>query len=225
MLNLTHRDPSGHEHPTSLEPGKRYTVTVRLNVIAHALPAGHRWRVAVSPTYWPHAWPSPEPVKLTIFTGELSYLTLPILPYGQTNVSAPVPDHFNHPEHAQPLALETLAGKNRERTAHYDQVTGKLTLTDKSERGYIRFVGSGLENDYTSIDTFSIIEGQPRSATAQSDRTIRIGRGEWQTRIETSSLLTSTATHFHVTNTLNAYEGEVRVFAKTWTFSVARDLV
>jgi hypothetical protein len=86
-------------------------------------------------------------------------------------------------------------------------------------------VKSGLENDYTSIDTFSIIEGQPLSATAQSDRHIIIGRAEWQTRIETSSLMTSTATHFQVTNTLHAYEGDVRVFAKTWDFKVPRDLV
>jgi len=37
--------------------------------------------------------------------------------------------------------------------------------------------------------------------------------------------MTSDATHFHVTNILHAYEGDVRVFAKTWTFSVKRDLV
>ncbi len=30
---------------------RRYTVTVRLDATAHALPPGHRWRVAISPTY------------------------------------------------------------------------------------------------------------------------------------------------------------------------------
>jgi hypothetical protein len=218
MLNLTHRE--SHEHPEPLTPGARYTVTVRLNVCGHKLLAGHHWRVAVSPTYWPHAWPSPTAVTLTLYGGEL---TLPQLPndYPTTRL----PDYWTKPEHAQPMQLETLASKDRARTIHRDEVTGKLTLIDKSERGYVRFVDNGLENDYTTTDTFSIIEGQPLSATAQSDRHIIIGRGDWQTRIETTSRMTCTATHFMVTNSLEAYEGETRVFAKTWDFKVARDLV
>jgi len=230
LLNLTHRE--SHEHPTPLEPGKRYTVAVGLNAIAHSLPAGHRWRVAVSPTYWPHAWPSPEPVTLTLFTGAASYLALPIrpnhlatAPRSDSGVGTTQPPNFLNPEYANPLAIETLTSKDRERTLHRDTVTGKLTLIDKSERGYVRFVDSGLENDYTTTDTFTIVEGSPLSATAQSDRRIILGRGDWQTRIETSSVMTSDATHFHVTNILHAYEGDVRVFAKTWAFSVKRDLV
>src|SRR3546814_11990778 len=67
LLNLTHRD--SHETPTPLEPGRRYKVRVKLNDIAHAFPAGHRIRVAVSHAYWPIAWPSTEPVALTLHTG------------------------------------------------------------------------------------------------------------------------------------------------------------
>ena len=58
LLNLTHRD--GHEQPAPLDPGERYTIRVRLSAIAHAFQPGHRIRVALSPTYWPWAWPSPE---------------------------------------------------------------------------------------------------------------------------------------------------------------------
>jgi hypothetical protein len=54
---------------------------------------------------------------------------------------------------------------------------------------------------------------------------IRIARGGWQTRVQTESVMTSTATHFLITNQLEAFEGEVRVFARTWSFSVPRDLV
>jgi putative CocE/NonD family hydrolase len=218
QLNLTHRD--SHTDPQPLVPGQRYTVNVRLNVIGYTLPAGHRWRVAVSPTYWPHAWPSPEAVTLTVYGGQLR---LPALTAGAH--SAALPAHWSRPEHAQPMTLETMAGRNRERTVVRDQVTGRLTVIDKSERGYVRFLPAGLENDYTTTDTFSILEGQPLSASVRSDRHIIIGRGPWQTRIETASTMTSTATDFLVTNQLEAFEGEVRVFAKTWRFTVARDLV
>jgi hypothetical protein len=37
--------------------------------------------------------------------------------------------------------------------------------------------------------------------------------------------MTADAELFYVTNVLEAYEGEGRVFARTWFFSVGRDLV
>src|SRR5204862_523556 len=63
LLNLTHRD--SHEHPKPLEPGKRYLVMVTMNNVAHAFPAGHKVRLAVSTCYWPIAWPAPQPVTLS----------------------------------------------------------------------------------------------------------------------------------------------------------------
>ena len=77
LLNLTHRD--GHERPAPLEPGRLVRVRLQLNDIAHAFPAGHRLRVALSSSYWPIAWPSPEPVVLTVRTGK-SALYLPVRP-------------------------------------------------------------------------------------------------------------------------------------------------
>ncbi|HEX7198832.1 MAG TPA: CocE/NonD family hydrolase, partial [Dongiaceae bacterium] len=67
ILNLAHRE--SHEHPEALAPGKRYRVTVQLNDVAHAFAAGNRIRVAISTAYWPIAWPSPDPVTLTVCTG------------------------------------------------------------------------------------------------------------------------------------------------------------
>ena len=68
LLNLTHRDSD--EHPEPLEPGRRYRVTVQLRMMGYQLAAGHRWRIAISPTFTRHAWPSPEMVQLSLFTGE-----------------------------------------------------------------------------------------------------------------------------------------------------------
>jgi hypothetical protein len=220
LFNLTHR--LSHEFPEPLEPGQTYTVTIPLNAIAHALPAGHRWRVALSPTYWPLAWPSPKPVTLTIKTGMASRLILPIRPPRPAD-AALLP--FPEPETAPPLATELLAPASRHQTTVYDSIRGQYRSTEESSTGRRRILANGLETETTSTSIYTIIEGDPLSAHAQSDRIVSIGRAEWQTRIETSSTLTADAHNFHVLNTLQAYEGRIRVFTKSWTTIIPRDHV
>ena len=64
FLNLAHRD--GSEFPEPLKPGAFYDVSVQLSAVGYRLPAGHRIRISLSPSYWPVVWPSPEPVKLKV---------------------------------------------------------------------------------------------------------------------------------------------------------------
>jgi predicted acyl esterase len=75
LLNLTHRN--SHETPSYLEPGKRYRVRVKLNDIGQIFPKSHRIRISLSTSYWPLAWPPPQPVKLTVY-GNSSHLILPV---------------------------------------------------------------------------------------------------------------------------------------------------
>src|SRR5262249_58647067 len=76
-LTLTHG--AGHAHAEPLEPGRRYAVRLPLRDVAHAFAAGHRLRLALSTSYWPIAWPSPEAVRLGVFCGS-SHLELPVRP-------------------------------------------------------------------------------------------------------------------------------------------------
>ena len=76
VLNLTHRE--GHDRVVPLVPGEPVTVRVPMQSTAYAVPAGHALRLAVSPTYWPWIWPSPEPVTLTVVSGGASRLELPV---------------------------------------------------------------------------------------------------------------------------------------------------
>ena len=75
QLNLTHRE--GHDRVVPLVPGEPVAVRVPLDAIGHRFAAGSRLRVAISPTYWPLAWPSPEAVTLGVVTGESS-IALPL---------------------------------------------------------------------------------------------------------------------------------------------------
>jgi len=56
-----------------------------------------------------------------------------------------------------------------------------------------------------------------------SEREIAVSRPGWSTRVETRSTLSATSDEFHLTNSLDAYEGATRVFAKPWSCSIPRD--
>jgi hypothetical protein len=222
LLNLTHR--AGHEQPQPLQPGEVYDVAVQLNAVAHRLLPGHRWRVAISPTYWPHAWPSPQAVRLTVFTGEGSKLTLPVRPTGGTRPLDETLIPFEAPEGALMLEFESLRPEDATRTFTYDVTKGRLQMVDRMDDGRNR-LSTGMIYDSVITNVFSIVEGQPTSARVQCLRQIELSRDDWQTRIETSSVMTSDQDYFHLTNILDAYEGAARIFTKSWTRKIRRELV
>src|SRR5262249_67895 len=64
LFNLAHRH--GHDRTDPLTPGEPVAVSFPLDFAGHRFAPGHRIRLSLSPTYWPFAWPSPEPVTLTV---------------------------------------------------------------------------------------------------------------------------------------------------------------
>jgi hypothetical protein len=219
LLNLTHRD--GHAVPKPLIPGRKYVVTVRLNATAHRLSTGHCWRLAISPTYWPHAWPSPVAAKITVYTGEASQLILPLRNSSELDASL---KSFDPPEGAPMLEHENLRMEDASRNISYDVTTGRLQMVDRMDEGRKR-LSDGLIYDSTITNIFTIVDGQPTSASVECKRQIEISRGDWETRVETSSLMTSDREYFHLTNILHAYEGAARVFTKSWTKKIPREMV
>lgn len=219
VLNLTHRD--GHAAPTPLVPGRTYRVTVKLDALAHALPAGHRWRLALAPHYWPRLWPSPERVRLGVVLGEGSLLHLPVRPPIQDESPRP----FERPETAEVLEVRKLRPGSRSRTHTVDQVTARHRLVDESDTGLNLLVDDGISFDTRCRDSYTITDGEMNSAVACCERRIELGRGEWRTVVETYSTMTSDADRFHLFNRLRAFEGDEQVFEKEWRVSVARDRV
>jgi len=106
VLNLTHRH--GDERPEPLEPGRRYTASVRLDATAQAVPAGHRLRVAVSTSYWPWLWPAPGLATLTLFAGPECRLRLPVRPAGSDEAAPPA---FARAETAPDAAVAAQPGE------------------------------------------------------------------------------------------------------------------
>ena len=150
LLNRTHRD--AHDSAEPLEPGRRYAVTVKLDAIGQAIPIGHRVRVAVSTSYWPWAWPSPEFVTLTVHAGQGSRLVLPVRVGSETD-RAPPP--FAEPEWSEPLAEETLRSDPSARTLTRDLASGAQDIRFEWDAGgRRRLVESGTELDDTNVTTW-----------------------------------------------------------------------
>ena len=122
------------------------------------------------------------------------------------------------------LEYESLRPEDATRTFTYDVTKGQLQMTDRIDDGRNR-LSNGIIYDSVITNIFSIVEGQPTSASVQCKRQIEISRGDWETRVETLSVMTSDKEHFHLTNVLDAYEGQVRVFTKSWTRKIRREMV
>ena len=220
VLNLTHRN--SHEHPQPLDPGTFYRVTFKLDVAGHHLPAGHHWRLALSPTYWPMAWPSPEPVTLHFKTGDSSFLELAVRPPRPEDADL---QDFLGPEKSRPMPHKRLQGSKRTRTITEDVGNQLMEIHDISDHGRTHLLETDLIVYSKNEDRFTIVEDDPLSAAAESSGEIGLKRGEWEIRAETFSEMTADAEHFYITNVLDAYEGNVRVFNKTWHVTIPRHLV
>jgi hypothetical protein len=75
----------------------------------------------------------------------------------------------------------------------------------------------------TNLTTYRIVDGDPLSASVYVRCTTALGRGDWQTRVETESRMTSTATEFLVTQRLDAFEGDAEVYSRSWELAFPRD--
>jgi putative CocE/NonD family hydrolase len=220
LLNLTHRDSD--EFPEPLEPGERYKVTVNLKHIAQKFPKGHAIRLSISTIYWPIAWPAPEPVKLTIHTGE-SRLTLPVRPPRQAEDDALRP--FDEPEGAPPIK-KTLIQPTRERWRVIRDLAGdENTLEVINDQGTYRLDDIDLEVSARVTERYSYNDAHHNSVRGWCEWTRGFGRGDWQVSTVTRTLLTSDETHFRIRATLDAYEGDSRVYSRSWDEAIPRDLV
>jgi uncharacterized protein len=216
VLNLTHRE--NHETPTPLEPGRLTTVTVRLNAIAHTFPPGHRIRVALSPTYWPWVWPTPEPVTLHVAGGTL------LLPVRRQRSEVPLRS-FLAPEHAPALPHAVDMQPTSRRQLRLDLASGRHVLRwdNDPNRGVRRALANGLAFETSGTDSYSILEGAPLSARATSKWALRLARDSWDIRIEATGVLTASKRFFRARTTLRAHESGREVFTNSWTARIPRD--
>ena len=89
--------------------------------------------------------------------------------------------------------------------------------------GTVRLVPIDLVSHDDSRTVYSIVEGEPLSASVRFRATTGMARGDWSVRAEVASTMSADAEAFHVTSALDAYEGERRVLARAWSWRFPRD--
>ncbi|MEC9344372.1 MAG: CocE/NonD family hydrolase [Pseudomonadota bacterium] len=212
VLNLCHRE--GHDRPKKLKPGKAYDIEIRLDDIAWRVPAGNRLRFAISQAYWPMVWPSPAPVTLTLEGGELE---LPLRP-----AAAGDEWRFGEPEAAAPWAIETLRQASNARRVETDKATGVVTVTIEDDFGETRDLEHGLVHGSRMREVWTIHPDDPLSARGEASWEQTYSRGDWSTRIATTTSMWSDGSEFTVEGRVDAFEGHKNVFGRDYKESIAR---
>ncbi|MBS3652085.1 CocE/NonD family hydrolase [Pseudaminobacter sp. 19-2017] len=222
FLNLAHRD--GSEFPEPLQPGAYYDVSVKLSAVGYRLPAGHRIRVSLSPSYWPVVWPSPERVELKV--RDSGTLILPTRSGGEDgNVS------FLPRETAGRVEMINIRpGREFQRSIVFDPVNNKVVRKLAGTGGYgaegvnlIPDVGLVTEND--AWREHSIVLDDPCSMVTEFHQTNSFQREDWDIRITSRIRVRSTREHFILNCELDVFENGERVLSRSWNPRISRDWV
>ena len=216
------RDANGV--PTPLVSGTSQHLRISLCHAGYVFAPGHRLRVAVSSEYWPVAWPSPEPVTLSI-TPESTALWLPLHVGGQESQPVPI---ANPPVAAVPDPVLDLDPMGERISEERDAKTGAIvrtTWTDalpNGEPAMVRFTAFDLESGHGVVERSRIIEGYPQSAEAEVEHRMRLRRASWETEIRLRMRQSMAGEAFRIEAHLEAFESGQAVFDKRWEAVVPR---
>jgi hypothetical protein len=216
ILNLAHR--KSHELPEPLKPGKFYDVSVPLKSIAQTIPKGHRLRLAISSTYWPMAWPSPEDVTLTVDAAK-SRLDLPIL----SSLAGLGGVKFGPPNFAPESATTDFEPESETRRILQEIESETTSFLIKSDDGRYVINDIGTEQTSTRTKTYRIQRNDPTSCFCSVLCTQTYKRGDWDVGFDSEVAVTCDATHFHVIGWVKAYDHDQIFATRAYKEKIKRD--
>ena len=219
LLNLTHRNSD--MEPEELEPDKTYKVTLDFNYVAQRFPAGHQIRLSISSSYWPLAWPAPEPAKLTLHLKNSKI----ILPVRKTKESDLNLRDLGEPDEGRSMPTTLLVPSHREWEVKHNLATNEVILhvTNNDPQYTLDDINWTIQKDVTEKYVYKNNNYDTLRGEVTSKR--RFKRDDWEATTITKTILTSSRTHFRIHATLDAYEKDARIFSKTWDESIPRDFL
>ena len=217
VMNLTHRN--GHHKVEKLIPGRRYRVNIQLSDAAYSFVRGHRLRVAISTTYWPMIWPSPEPVELTLHTRQ-STIELPVRP----SRGGPKIKPFLAAEEGPPMPTTVLSNEPSKNVVSHDVLSGRVEVFTQRGADGLVIEEHGLEvGGRATTERMSITEGDPLSAETEMIVGNRVKRDGYEIEVLARTHLASTKDQFWLTADLDVYESKERVLSKRWSVPIPRN--
>ena len=191
----------------------------KMDVRGYRFLKGHKIRLALSTSYWPIAWPSPEPVTLTVFTGATK-LSLPLL-VDQVTPEGWQP--FGPPRSYPPPARSEVAPVQRARRIVKDVAAGETRLIIEEQNGAYRLDGIDWTVASSAREEYRITDSDPTTAGVEIALRWKFSRGDWNVATEIDTELTSDIKNFHCRMSLRAREGEAEVFNRSWNWTMPRD--
>lgn len=219
ILNLTHRN--GHDEPQMLEPQNRYDIRVELNGTAQQFPTGHRVRLSLSTSYWPLAWPSPEPVTLTVYPKQSSF----ILPERKPDPNIDKRIAFDEPEGGPGANIRVIESPEYNWLVNRDLARNISTLKVIRNSGIRRVEDINLQVENRTIEEYSSTANDHETARGEVVTNRGYKRGDWHVHTRTRTVLTSDKTHFRIRAELDAWQNGHRFFSKSWDEKQTRNCV
>ena len=220
VLNLTHR--RSHEAPEPLIPGQQTAAVVELDDIAHHFKAGHRIAVAISTSYWPIAWPSPERATLTLALGD-SHLTLPVRPQRPEDANLRA---FDPPEQApQVPTIHHASPQGHPRRVTHDLISGRRTVDFPRWTYRLEMPDIATTTTSEGYARFHLTGDDPLTAETVCEYTVTLTRPEVTAGHHSWTRMTCDATHFHLETRLEVSENGQEIFRRHWQKSFLRDYI
>lgn len=205
VINLAHRD--GNRDPRPMERGKPTRIRLLLDACGYRFRPGHRIRLSLSTAYWPTILPPPVDPGLSIDTASL-HLGLPLLgdhqriEVKQPDNPDPLPKYIQH------------APSDTQRRVVRDLAANRTRYQVLEDTGLAEHPGTGLSTRQVREETWSIAPDDPLSSEGMSTWTCDMQRPGWFVRTVSTARITCTQTHWIISASVVAYEGEAKVFEK-----------
>jgi hypothetical protein len=129
------------------------------------------------------------------------------------------------PREAQAPTHTLLAPARREWQVVHNLATNEVALDVINNDPRLRLDDIGLSFGRDVEERYSFRNNRYDTVRGEVTHERSFERGDWRVRTVTHTVLTSDRGRFLVRATIDAYEGDVRIFARSWDESIPRDLV
>jgi hypothetical protein len=216
-FNLTHRD--SHTELKPLVPGSFYDIAFKLSYFSQRVSAGSVLRLALSTSYFPTVWPSPEAATLAIDCAA-SKLELPV------RRENPLDAHLRpfEPElKSKPLGTIILSKGSSQASVTKDLKTGEMRALYAADDGYIENKANGWRWGERTAFTCGVLPDDPLSAHAEQEFGFKCGRGDLELITQGWCKMTVTKDDWLVRTRLEGIENGETVFENEESFPIPRD--